>query len=279
MTLIWIIASVTLGSLLALLVASSFLFLPERLRTKALPLLISYATGTLLGAAFLGVLPPTMEALEPSRILGVVLAGLLLFFLLEKFVLWRHCHKAGCDSGHSSAGPLILFGDAFHNFVDGILIAAAFQVSIPLGVTTTFAIVSHEVPQELGDMAILVHSGYSRRKALIWNGLSAAAALLGALLGYWFMSEIEDLIPYVMALAASSFIYIAIADLVPSLHKHTNFKQGLSQIVFILLGVGTIYFFHAADHIGDHAHPHGIHEIDRFEEEYHQEEEHQGHDH
>jgi zinc and cadmium transporter len=172
-----------------------------------------------------------------------VLAGILAFFLLEKVVIWRHCHNAACER-HASAGPLILIGDAFHNFIDGVAIAAAFTASIPVGVATALAVLAHELPQEVGDFAILLESGYSRRRALLYNLLSGLSTLPGALLAYAFLMAAQGLTPYVMALSAASFIYIAVADLIPGLHQRTDLKQAGSQLVLILAGISTIILFH-----------------------------------
>jgi zinc and cadmium transporter len=172
MLLLWIIVFSTLGSIGAIAGAALMLLFPQGIRSIVVPCLISYATGTLLGAAFLGMIPASASHAPVTVVSATVLAGLVLFFVLEKIVLWRHCHDAGCQV-HSSAGPLILVGDAFHNFVDGVVIATAFFTSIPLGIAAALAVIAHEVPQEVGDFAILLDSGYNRSKALILNTLSA----------------------------------------------------------------------------------------------------------
>jgi zinc and cadmium transporter len=164
---------------------------------------------------------------------------MVLFFVLEKLVLWRHCHDSNCEV-HGQAAPLILVGDAFHNFVDGVVIAAAFLVSIPLGIATAIAVIAHEVPQEVGDFAILLESGYSRSKALLLNTLSAATTLPGALAAYFWLADTRSLVPYVLALSAASFIYIATADLVPNLHRRVALGDAVRQVALLLLGIGTI---------------------------------------
>lgn len=241
MTLLWILLAISAGTFLALILASTFLLFPESTRKSILPALISFATGALLGAAFLGVLPRAFLELGSSKALMTLLVGILFFFLMEKLIIWRHCHKEGCHSAHSSAGPLIILGDAFHNFIDGIVIAGAFLISPSLGITTSVAIISHEVPQEVGDYAILLHSGYSRKRALLLNLYSGITALLGGLIGYYFLGEVRWLIPYVMGISAAGFIYIAVADLVPSLHKETKTKESLLQLLYLGLGVGVIF--------------------------------------
>ncbi len=245
MTLIWIIGFGLLGSVGAIALAAAYLMFPEKSRHVLTPCLISYATGTLLGAAFLGLLRHAMDRAPSGAVLATVLAGILAFFVLEKIVIWRHCHDVECVT-HASAGSLILIGDAFHNFIDGIAIAAAFVTSVPVGIMTGLAVLAHELPQELGDFAILLKSGYSRRKAITFNILSGLSTLPGGLLAYYFLKQTQYTTPYIMALSAASFIYIAIADLIPDLHRHAELKQSIRQLVLILFGIGTIALFHAS---------------------------------
>ncbi|WP_342707113.1 ZIP family metal transporter [Nitrosomonas halophila] len=232
-----------LGSIGAVAGAALMLLLPEGIRRKLVPCLVSYAAGTLLGAAFLGMMPASLGLAPATTIMATVLTGIVLFFVLEKFVLWRHCHDSECEV-HGHAGPLILIGDAFHNFVDGIVIAAAFLASIPLGIAAALAVIAHEVPQEIGDFAILLDNGYGRVKALVLNGLSAAATLPGAIMAYYWLGETEEAVPYILALSAASFIYIAVADLIPALHRQVTFAASLRQLVLLLAGIATIAFFH-----------------------------------
>lgn len=239
LVLIWIVAFSLLGSLGAIAGATLLLLFPRPIREALVPALISYAAGVLLGAAFLGMIPKAIARDPGAPILASVLAGLVLFFTLEKLVLWRHCHDAGCPV-HGQAAPLILFGDALHNFVDGVVIAAAFLVSIPLGITTAAAVIAHEVPQEVGDFAILLDSGYGRARALWLNTLSAAATLPGALVGYFWLELMGQAIAYILAISAASFIYIALADLVPSLHRPGGRTGALWQLTLLLGGIGSI---------------------------------------
>jgi zinc and cadmium transporter len=238
-TLWWILAFSLIGSIGATLGGGVLLLLPEPTQKRLLPSLLSFAAGSLLGAACLGMLPKALESLEPSPVLASFLAGLVLFFILEKVLLWRHCHDQDCDA-HSQAGPLLLVGDAFHNFVDGVVIAAAFLVSRPLGIATALAVVAHEVPQELGDLAVLLNSGYPRRRALLLNLLSASATIPGAIVGLFALDSGRHLVPYVLAISAASFIYIAIADVVPALHRETRPLQGTLQVALLLLGIGVL---------------------------------------
>ena len=242
MLLGWIIAFSILGSVGAIAGAALLLLFPEGTRRTLLPCLLSYATGTLLGAAFLGMIPHALQQATPVAISGTVLVGIVLFFVLEKIVIWRHCHDTECEV-HSSAGPLILIGDAFHNFVDGFVIAAAFLTSVPLGIAASLAVIAHEIPQEVGDFAILLENGYSRTRALILNSLSSLTTLPGAVIAYFFLGATREAVPFILALSAASFIYIAIADLVPSLHRQTGLKATLMQFVLMLAGIGTIAIF------------------------------------
>jgi zinc and cadmium transporter len=241
--LLWIIGFSIFGSIGAVAGAALFLFFPEGVRKVLVPCLVSYATGTLLGAAFLGMIPAGLKLAPPVAVTATVLAGMVLFFVLEKLVLWRHCHDSGCEV-HGRGGPLILIGDAFHNFVDGVVIAAAFLTSIPLGIATALAVIAHEVPQEVGDFAILLDNGYGRMKAFVLNELSAAATLPGAVLAYFWLGETRAAVPYILALSAASFIYIATADLIPGLHRQVTLTASLRQLVLLLAGIGTIAIFH-----------------------------------
>jgi zinc and cadmium transporter len=260
MTLLgWIVVFTLLGGVLSVLAAAGFLLLPEAARLRALPRMVSFAIGALLGAAFLALLPHALAAPGVSDlhvITGAVLLGLLGFFLLEKLVLWRHCHTHECEthspdparSHASAAGYLVLVGDAVHNFVDGVLIAAAFLTDLHLGIVTALAVAAHEIPQEVGDFAILLHSGFRRGKALAYNVLSSLTTVVGGVLAYFSLSLAQAGVPYVLAVAASSFIYIAVADLIPGLHKRLEPRATLEQVVLIGAGVLTIYFAHTALH-------------------------------
>jgi zinc and cadmium transporter len=235
------IALSMLGSAGGLLVASSVLLLGDRLRLRLVPWAISYAVGTLLGVALLGLLPQALETLPPPPALGTLLAGVLSFFLLEKLVLWRHCHdEKECELHTSSAASLVIVGDAFHTFVDGAVIAAAVLTSLPLGVTTALAVATHEIPQEVGDVAILLRAGYSKGRALSLNLISAGSGVLGALAMLAASHAVPDALPYVLAFAAGSFLYIAMSDLIPDLH-HGGLEGGaFRQLLLIVAGILTI---------------------------------------
>jgi zinc and cadmium transporter len=230
-----------LGSFGGLLAASSFLLVGDSMRVKALPWAISYAVGTLLGVALLALLPQALERLPPTRALGTLLGGVLAFFLLEKLVLWRHCHDTdACEVHTSTAASLVIVGDAFHTFVDGAVIAAAVLTSIPLGVTTALAVATHEIPQEVGDIAILLRAGFSRGRAFTLNLLSGIGGILGAVLMLAASQSIPDLLPYVLAFAAGSFLYVAMSDLIPDLHRGGLEGGPFRQLLLIGAGIITI---------------------------------------
>jgi zinc and cadmium transporter len=228
-----------LGGLGGLLVSSSILLIKEPARTKLIPWLVSYAVGALLGASMLDILPKTLEQLPASEVFPVLLLGILLFFVLEKLVLWRHCHTHDCEVHDGAVLPVVV-GDGFHNFVDGAVIAAAAMTSLPLGITTAVAVTAHEIPQEVGDFAILLHAGYSRGKALMLNVLSALASIVGAIAAFVAFDTIPALLPYFLALSAASFLYVAMADLIPGLHRGRTDASSLRQILLIGAGVATM---------------------------------------
>jgi zinc and cadmium transporter len=252
-----IILATLLGGLLSMVAAAALAF---RLSRKATATLVAFAAGVMLSSALLEILPEAfaslpqhMDAAEhfgkahghdhdatAATLFAVLLAGLLGFFALERLALWRHSH-AGCDAAEGEhqaevTAPLILIGDAFHNFVDGLLIAAAFLADPMLGVTTTLAVVAHEIPQELGDFVLLLNAGWSQRKAFLANAASSLTSVLGGLLGYFALDGAEHFLPYVLTIAAASFIYIAVADLLPLLHRQRNSFALQSA----LIGVGVM---------------------------------------
>jgi zinc and cadmium transporter len=230
-----------LGGLGGLLVASGILLVRASTRSALVPWLVSYAVGTLLGAAMLAILPVAFDQLPAPHVLGTLLAGILLFFVLEKLVLWRHCHTHDCEVHDGTVLP-VLVGDAFHNFVDGAVIAAAVITSVPLGVSTAIAVAAHEIPQELGDFAILLHAGYSRGRALLLNVMSAGASAVGAIVAFAAFDYVPMLLPYFLSLAAASFLYVAMADLIPGLHRGRTDASSMRQIVLIAAGIATMMF-------------------------------------
>jgi zinc and cadmium transporter len=230
-----------LGGLGGLLVASGILLVRASTRSALVPWLVSYAVGTLLGAAMLAILPAAFDQLPAQHVLGTLLGGILLFFVLEKLVLWRHCHTHDCEVHDGTVLP-VLVGDAFHNFVDGAVIAAAVITSVPLGVSTAIAVAAHEIPQELGDFAILLHAGYSRGRALLLNVMSAGASALGAIAAFAAFDYVPMLQPYFLSMAAASFLYVAMADLIPGLHRGRTDASSMRQVVLIAAGIATMVF-------------------------------------
>ncbi len=255
-TLTWIISASLLGGILSLLFAA---ILALNARVSWLSMLVSYAIGALLGAAFLNTLPEAFELSEnPMQVTVTVLIGILIFFILEKLVLWRHCHLEDCEAhdplhglsatstnqhlhDHGRSGMMVIVGDTFHNFVDGILIAAAFMVDVQLGIVTSIAIIAHEIPQEAGDFIILLNSGYTRRMAFLMNLLSSFATVVGGVLAYFMLHNMNFLVQPLLGLASASMIYVAMSDLIPGLHKRPEIHATIQQVTLILLGISSIW--------------------------------------
>lgn len=264
-TLTWIILATLAGGILSAVVASLFAI---RAKASQIPMLVSYAVGALLGAAFIEVLPHAFRNSENIESTAMtVLFGILGFFILEKLVLWRHCHVEECEAhdphtspqpnlshnshshnDHGRSGLMILVGDTFHNFVDGVLIAAAFMADIELGIVTAIAIIAHEVPQEVGDFLILLHSGYTKRAALLLNMLASAAMVVGGVLAYFTLQMAQSLVTPLLALAAASMLYVAVADLIPGLHRRPELAATAQQVLLIGLGIATIWLVGAWAH-------------------------------
>lgn len=229
----------TIGSIGAIITAGIFLLFKQKIQKVLIPCLISYAIGTLLTAALVGMIPNAISKGNITLIMLFVIGGIIFFFLLEKTVIWHHCHDEECEF-HSAVGPILLIGDAFHNFIDGVVIAASFLISIHFGITVSLSVIAHEVPQEVGDFAILLDSGYSRRKAFSLNLLSSSFTIPAALISYHILDAVNSIIPFVLALSAASFIYIALTDLTPDLHRKLGLASNIRQIFLIIAGVGTI---------------------------------------
>ncbi len=244
MTLGWIVAASVAGGTLSAGAAAFALLL----RASWVPMLVSFAIGALLGAAFLEVIPHAFEQGNPHQAAAAILGGIFGFFVLEKLLLWRHCHTENCevhdqhalphDQGRS--GMMIVVGDTVHNFVDGVLIAAAFLQSTQLGVITAVAIVAHEIPQEVGDFLILLHSGYSKARALALNLLSSTATLFGGVLGFFALQALQSWEPVLLGIVAASMIYVAVADLIPGLHRQPELRDTAQQATLMALGIATI---------------------------------------
>jgi zinc and cadmium transporter len=291
--LVWIILFSLIGGSLSVVGAA---IVALNANKTALPMLISYAMGAMLGAVFLEILPEAIEvAIQAGssiqQMTATVLFGILLFFSLEKLVIWRHCHGNHCEvhavhseadcpdnisskpavietpalqtkyratSGgtksaravkatndhahdHGRSGIMIMIGDTFHNFVDGILIASAFMVDVKVGIVTSVAIIAHEIPQEVGDFLILLHSGYSKKQAFAFNLVSSFATVIGGTIAYFALSHVQNWVPTILGLAAASILYVAVADLIPTLHKRTELRATISQLALIACGVASIW--------------------------------------
>ena len=257
-TLFLTVAMTAIGGMLSAFLAGSFMLLSESRRNALLPHLVSFATGALLSAALLALLPHALEGAGPEGAHGIGLAlvlGILAFFVLEKLVIWRHCHDDPCEAHaphdemrQRASGTMILIGDSFHNLLDGVLIAAAFLTNPHLGVVTAIAVFAHEIPQEVGDLAILLHSGMSRRRALLLNVASSLTSVVGAVVAWFALGSAMEYLPYALAVAAACFLYVAVADLIPGLHRRVEGGAGVQQVALILLGIVVIYFSHALAH-------------------------------
>jgi zinc and cadmium transporter len=253
----WIILFTAVGGILSAACAGLFLLLPEQAGSRLLPHFVSFATGALIGAALLGLLPEAMEGVGPGGANGIgaaMVAGLGVFFIIEKLVLWRHAHSQEGNHGHDhngsshghdhtrdgAAGILVLIGDSIHNTLDGILIAAAFLTNVPLGLVTTLAVAAHEVPHRVGDFAILLHAGLSRQRAMLLNMATGLTSVIGGVAAYFGLSKAQEALPYALAVAAAGFLYIAVAGLIPGLHRRADPRTSLAQVVLMSLGVGVI---------------------------------------
>ncbi|MBP7612623.1 MAG: ZIP family metal transporter [Paludibacter sp.] len=239
-SLIFTIVALIAGSVGSVGLAGLLLLLKDSRLQNISTYLTYLAGGTLLGSAFLGMIPEAITMLDSQTIFKFILAGILFFFVLEKIILWRTCRNIDCERHIKAAAPMILVGDAFHNAIDGVVIAASFLTSTELGIFVSISIVFHEVPQELGDFGVLLKV-YSKRRALLYNMLSGSSAIVAGIVAYYFMGTMKSLIPYALAFSASSFLYIALADLIPEMHQKTKLKESIIQILLIIVGVLIIY--------------------------------------
>ncbi len=230
----WALGAAIIISLIAFAGIIALAFKEGTLR-KILLALVGFAAGALMGGAFFHLLPESIEEGEILIIFLLVTSGFSLFFILEKFIYWRHCHDGKCDI-HIFA-YLNLIGDGIHNFIDGLIIATTFIISVPLGVATSLSIIFHEIPQEMGDFAVLIHGGITKMKALFFNFLTALTAVFGVLIGYLLTNSVESFSKFLIPIAAGGFIYIAASDLVPELHKESNLKKSLTSFVLFLVGI------------------------------------------
>lgn len=229
------------GSVGSVLFASLLLLLKTELLHKISFYLLYLAGGTLLGAAFLGMIPEALSTLSIKTSMRLLVAGICCFFILEKIILWHTCRNKNCERQINTAAPMILIGDAFHNAIDGVVIAASFLTSTEMGVFVTLSVIFHEIPQEMGDFGILLRSGLSTKKALLYNVLSGSTAIIAGITAFFFMQQMQIIIPYILLLSASSFIYIAMAELIPEMHKKSKAGESFAQILLILTGILIIY--------------------------------------
>jgi zinc and cadmium transporter len=248
MTLLYIVVATLIGGVLSVVIAASLTF---AVLGRLVKHLVSLSTGVLLATALLNVLPEAFDSgADTHAMFATLLAGLLFFFLLEKAELYRHAHHHegdGHDHHHhfdaeqaGRGGLSVLLGDSIHNFCDGVIIAAAFLVSPELGATTSLAIVMHEIPQEVGDTIVLINAGFSRRKALLYNAVSGLTAVLGGVLGYFVVGAWEAMFPYLLVVASSSFIYVAVADLIPQMQRRLPWRDLVSQVAWIGAGLALV---------------------------------------
>jgi len=243
-----VVLCAALGGIASAAFAVAFLLVPEARTRRVLPHFVSFATGALLGAALLALLPEAIESAGAgaARALGAtLLAGLGVFFVIEKLVLWWHWHgeENGEHRGHAhghASGTLVLVGDSLHNALDGVLIAAAFLSDRSLGFVTTFAVAAHEIPHRVGDFALLVHAGFSRERALLLNLATGLASVAGAVLAYFALRQALAALPYALAFAAAGFLYIAVAGLIPGLHRRADPRTSALQVLLIAAGIAVI---------------------------------------
>jgi len=237
-TLLWIIGASILVSLISL-IGILTLSIKEKMMNKILFLLVALSAGAMLGGAALNLIPEGMSQMD-GKVFGMIfLLSFSMFFLMERVLKWHHCHEGHCHV-HTFA-YMNLVGDAVHNFTDGVVLAAAFLTDISLGITTTFAIILHEIPQEMSDFGVLVYAGFKKGKALFYNFISALTALLGAVLTYWASAAVQGIVPYLIPVAAGSFVYIACSDLIPELHKESDMKKALAAFAMFLVGIMLIW--------------------------------------
>jgi zinc and cadmium transporter len=241
---VWLYAlgSVFLVSLISL-IGIWTLAIKGKILNKILIFFVSLSAGALLGGAFIHLIPEGLETFGITNIFFIfILIGILLFFILEKLITWHHCHDLKCKKHHpKTIGPMIIIGDSLHNFIDGLIIGGSFLINIPLGIATTIAVILHEIPQEIGDFGVLIHAGYSKKKALLLNFLSALTAIIGTVVALTIGAMSESFIAYLLPFAAGGFIYIAASDLIPELHKDFKISTSILQVLVFILGIALMY--------------------------------------
>ncbi len=241
MSFIIILIALILASIGCLTVASLMLLLKDRDLDRVSVYFLYIASGILLGAAFLGMIPKAIAMAEPSKIMSFILIGILFLFVLEKVVLWRNCGNKDCVRRSQASSSVALIGDAFHHIIDGVVITSSFLVSFEVGLMVSISIAFHEIPKSLGDLSILIKNGLSRGKAFWYKILSVSTAVVFGIIAYFVSNSIKSIIPYVLSFSAASFLYLSMAQLIPEMHYKTTLKDSLSQILLILLGIVIIY--------------------------------------
>ncbi|MBU0722353.1 ZIP family metal transporter [Patescibacteria group bacterium] len=227
-------------------VAVLFMFFKKEFLGKIVKFLVAFSAGTLMGGAFLHLMPEAAEKIDTNLLFIIFLISFAGFFLIEKLLFWRHCHKEDCPI--HSFGYMNLVGDSIHNFIDGLIIAGAFMVNIHLGLATTLAIAAHEIPQEIGDFGVLIHAGFKYRLALIVNYLVALTVILGGVVGYFFFSSLDGFLPYILPVAAGGFVYIAASDLIPEIRGEKDVKKSVATYVIFILGILLMFIVKFLDH-------------------------------
>ena len=223
-----------------------FVFFKKEFLDKTVIFLVSLSAGSLMGGAFLHLLPEASEMLEANTLFGIFLLSFAGFFLLEKVLHWRHCHKAECEV--HTFGYMNLFGDSIHNFIDGLVIAAAFMVDFKLGVATTLAVAIHEIPQEIGDYGVLIYAGFKNKTALILNYIVSLTVVLGGIVGYFMFQHLESILPYLLPFAAGGFVYIAASDLMPEIKKEKNLKKSMVSFLVFIIGILLMFLIKIINH-------------------------------
>jgi len=241
MTIWFIIIFSILGSIGAITAAALFTLLSREHQNVLVTSLLSFATGTLLAAALIGLIPRALHEAghEFSQyVMLTLLGGILLFFFVEKILIWRDCKDIECEvHGTEAAGPIVLLGDAVHNFVDGIIIASAFLTNVAIGISVSIGIIAHEIPQETGDFGILLHSGFSKKKAYLFNALSSSTTIPAGIISFYILNALQFIVPFMLAVSAASFLYISLSDLTPELHRKWETKETLKQLLLIASGI------------------------------------------
>ncbi len=238
---IFSLISVFLVSLLSILGIIFFVFLSKKDLQKVTFLAVSFSAGGLLGGAFFHLIPEALESQNSRSVFALVFVGFSIFYIMERFLLWHHCHKENCQT-HKILGYQNLFGDGIHNFIDGLIIVSSFSVDTTLGMAVTISVILHEIPQEIGDFGVLLYSGFSKKKAIFFNFLSALLAFLGVIVGYFLIGKIENLVEIMLPLAGGGFIYIASADLIPELHREKNIWKSLGAFLLFVSAIGLMFF-------------------------------------